>query len=181
MASNAKWWLIGGAGVLILGLLSKDKIMEGIWDKVTAVRIAALHPAMRERAKQFIAEAARQGIFLRVTSGLRDFAEQAELYAQGRTKPGAIVTNAKPGTSFHNYGLAIDVVEIKDGKGLWDNPNWSKIASIGKTFGFAWGGDFKNLKDLPHFEYSGGQTITQLLTAYNTGKKDGAGFLTTVA
>lgn len=181
-SENNLWWWLGGVGLLMgLTLYKKDTIMEGIWDKVTASRINQLHPAVRDRAQKFIAEAARQGIYLRVTSGLRDFAEQAKLYAQGRTEPGNIVTNAKPGSSFHNYGCAIDVVEIKNGKGLWENPNWTKIAALGKSFGFVWGGDFKSIKDMPHFEYAGGKTISQLLIAYNAGQKDTSGYLTNVA
>ncbi|WP_305953442.1 M15 family metallopeptidase [Paenibacillus sp. P32E] len=43
-----------------------------------------------------------------ITQGLRTIAEQDALYAQGRTKPGQIVTNARGRTSYHNFGLAVD-------------------------------------------------------------------------
>jgi peptidoglycan L-alanyl-D-glutamate endopeptidase CwlK len=180
-SSALKWLAIGAGALFILGVFKRNAIMQAVWDKVTDIRINNLHPAIRQRARQFINAAAAQGIMLRITDGLRTFAEQDELYAQGRTKPGAIVTNAKGGQSYHNYGLAIDVVEIKNGKGLWENPNWPKIAALGKSFGFAWGGDFKNLRDLPHLEYTGGLTIPQLLAKYNAGQLDNGGYISNIA
>ena len=113
------------------------------------------------------------GIKLRVVSALRTWAEQDELYAQGRTKSGKIVTNARAGQSLHNFGLAIDVVEIKNGKALWKNPNWNKIAALGKSIGFAWGGNFKTIKDKPHFEKRFGRSLVQLRQLYASGKREG--------
>jgi peptidoglycan L-alanyl-D-glutamate endopeptidase CwlK len=178
-----KWqyWVAIGAGIFVITYIQRNKLMQ-LWDDaVTWKRIQSLHPAIRERAKQFIQAAAKQGIFLRITSGLRTFDEQADLYAQGRTAPGSIVTNAKPGSSYHNYGLAFDVVEIKDGKGLWDNPRWAQIGAMGKTFGFEWGGDWTSIKDLPHFQYPPGNNPSALLAQYNAGKVDSNGYLTTIA
>lgn len=48
------------------------------------------------------------GLYMRATETLRSMDRQATLYAQGRTKPGKIVTWAKPGQSMHHYGCAID-------------------------------------------------------------------------
>jgi len=56
-----------------------------------------------------------KGVKVEVISGLRSWAAQAALYAQGRTKPGKIVTKARPGSSWHNYGLAIDLGLFKNG------------------------------------------------------------------
>ncbi|WP_439648439.1 M15 family metallopeptidase [Aquimarina aggregata] len=66
------------------------------------------------------------GIRLQVTSAFRSWKEQAQLYNQGRSSPGQIVTHAKAGESYHNYGLAFDVVEIRSGRPIWKNPNWQK-------------------------------------------------------
>lgn len=68
---------------------------------------------------------------------------------------------AKPGDSFHNYGLAVDLAEIKDGKVIW-NTNWAAIVKIAKQIGFAWGGEFKNLVDKPHFEMAFNRTLAQI-------------------
>lgn len=124
------------------------------WDKHTNLRIQQLQPQMKEKTIEFINRAESElGIKLQVTSAFRSFEEQEKLYAQGRTLPGKIVTWAKPGESYHNLGLAIDVIEIKDGKALWENPNWSKIGELGESMGFTWGGRWK-MKDLPHFQFS---------------------------
>lgn len=103
---------------------------------------------------------------MRVTAGRRTWAEQQKLYDQGRTKASkkngeGKVTNAKPGTSFHNYGLAFDVVEIDNkGKMNW-NADWNKIGAMGKRYGFEWGGDWIKPVDRPHFQDKRGKTIKQ--------------------
>lgn len=92
-------------------------------------------------------------------SGLRDLATQAALYAQGRTAPGSIVTNAVPGTSFHNYGLATDMVPSS----LLNTPNWTPSSSLWSAWGNAaqqagltWGGNFSNLNDVAHTQLGNG-------------------------
>ena len=94
-----------------------------------------------------------------VTSGLRTEAEQAKLYAKGRTKPGKIVTNTL--NSYHLTGNAIDVVpfpEKWDEVALRDFGNFVKgIAVMLKVYGaidnvIEWGGDFKKFKDKPHWQ-----------------------------
>jgi peptidoglycan L-alanyl-D-glutamate endopeptidase CwlK len=96
-----------------------------------------------------------------VNSTLRTFEEQAELFAIGRTKPGDIVTNAKAGESWHNFGLALDVVPLVNGKAIWDSPFWNRIGELGKQVGLFWGGDFKSFKDKPHFEFHPNLTLAQ--------------------
>jgi len=39
--------------------------------------------------------------------------EQTALFAIGRSAPGKVVTKARAGESFHNYGLAFDWVPLK--------------------------------------------------------------------
>ena len=162
-----------------LTMKAVNYIKEKTWDIVTDRRINTLHPLVREKAKIFILKAEKElGIKLRVVQALRSWQEQADLYNKGRTeeskaKKEKIVTNAKAGDSYHNYGLAIDVVEIKDGKALWTNPNWSKIARLGKSLGFEWGGDWKSFKDKPHFQFTFGRKIADLKKLYQSGQKDG--------
>jgi peptidoglycan LD-endopeptidase CwlK len=88
--------------------------------------------------------------------GRRTIAEQNGLYAQGRTKPGSIVTNAKGGQSAHNFGLAADLVPEKS-KGLidWNASHlvWKTMGDIAIKHGLIWGGTFKSIKDLPHIEH----------------------------
>ncbi len=123
-------------------------------------------------AERLLADAAAAGIPLTVTFTLRSMATQAALYAQGRTCPGCVVTNARPGYSFHNYGLALDVVPTE----LFKLPNWgdtrahqahtdalwAKLGAIGLGVGFRWGGKFRSIRDRPHFEWSGELTLADL-------------------
>ena len=102
---------------------------------------------------------------VRVTQGLRTFAEQDALYQQGRTKSGKKVTNAKAGQSIHNYGFAVDICLIIDGKTAswdttkdWDNDqvaDWYECVKIFAKHGWEWGGNWKTFKDLPHFDKRG--------------------------
>lgn len=114
-----------------------------------------LKPEFRVIVDQFLADCAAAGIDLLVTCTLRPLDEQAALYAQGRTAPGHIVTNAKPGQSAHNFGYAIDVVPVANGKLVWDenNPLWQEIGDFGISRGLKWYGvpDAVFHED-PHFE-----------------------------
>ena len=123
-----------------------------------------LLPQVKSRVEAFIAACKADGIDLLVTSTYRDNASQNALYAQGRTAPGKIVTNARAGQSFHNYRCAVDVVPIVAGKPRWDVKDeiWQKIGSKGKAAGLEWAGDWKRFKEYPHFQYTGGLTLTQL-------------------
>lgn len=171
--------------VLIIAFKKRKKIkeitMESInwlkektWDFHSDRRINTLHPLVRAKAKEFIIRAEKElGIKLRVTSALRTWAEQDELYAKGRTTSGKIVTNAKGGQSLHNYGLAIDVVEIRNGSAIWNNSRWNEIAALGKSLGFSWGGDWRSFKDKPHFEIKFGRSLSDLQALYRSGNRDG--------
>lgn len=134
-------------------------------DAVSEKRVALLHPPFQQLARQFLEECAKAGHKLRVTYGLRTMAEQAALYAQGRTAPGAIVTRAKAGESPHNYAAAIDVVFLlPDGKVNWDGP-WAAIGAIGERLGLVWGGSFRGFVDRPHFEWRDWRTLKQAANA----------------
>lgn len=168
---------LGVAGAAFVGYrLAKghqhNGLIEATWDAATNKQLAQLHPDFAPLAARFINTVERQlGIRLRIPreGGYRSLQRQAELYAQGRTAPGRIVTNARPGKSYHNYGLAVDVVEIKDGRAIWDNPRLQEIAAIGKSLGMRWGGDFRSIKDTPHYEFSGGFSTAELLQRVQRG------------
>lgn len=119
-------------------------------------------------AKKMIAAAKKEGIDVLVTSTYRDAESQNALFAQGRSKPGRIVTNAKAGQSWHNYRLAFDVVPIVNGKAMWnDLRTFRRLGEIGKSVGLEWAGDWKTFKEMPHFQWSGGLSLGQL----SAGKK----------
>jgi len=116
--------------------------------------ISDLHPTVAPLAIQFKAEAAKQGIDVLIYCTLRDNATQAELYAKGRTTPGPIVTNARPGESAHNYGCAWDCVPVVNGKAVWnDDVTYAKLGRIGESLGLEWAGRWNGkLKEKAHFQ-----------------------------
>ena len=132
-------------------------------DKSTLDRIAKLHPSVREEMTKIINECntlltGRSKV--RISQGLRTFAEQDALYNQ---KPR--VTKAKGGQSIHNYGFAVDIVLIIDGKTAswethkdWDNDgiaDWDECVKVFAKHCWSWGGNWSSFKDMPHFDKIG--------------------------
>jgi peptidoglycan L-alanyl-D-glutamate endopeptidase CwlK len=128
----------------------------------TTEHLATLEPGFRIKIESLIAAAAGEGIRLCVTSGRRTINQQNVIFAQGRTAPGKIVTNAKGGQSPHNFGLAADFCPLNAAGELWWNAPesmWQRIGSLAKARGLVWGGDFKSIKDRPHVEDPGWKTV----------------------
>jgi len=115
-----------------------------------------LRPEVRPLVDAFLAACSARGLDVLVTCTLRSNAEQAALYAQGRTAPGHIVTDAPPGESAHNYGLALDIVPMVNGKPDWRgaDPVWQQIGALGQAAGLEWAGEpgFP-FPEEPHFQH----------------------------
>jgi peptidoglycan L-alanyl-D-glutamate endopeptidase CwlK len=156
-------------------------------DLITLDRIKLLHPKVREEALQIyedICQALTGKAICRFSFTLRTIAEQNKLFAQGRTIAGKIVTRARGGHSYHNWGLAIDIVLIKDvdgdgdyDKAVWDTntdfdgdnkSDWMEVVQIFKEYGWEWGGDWKFV-DAPHFQKTFGYSVRQLLNMHAAG------------
>ncbi|MEF9933637.1 MAG: peptidoglycan-binding protein [Clostridium sp.] len=126
--------------------------------------LSLLHPHVKDLCEKFLTKCKSSGLDVIITQTLRSIAEQNELYAQGRTKPGSKITNAKGGYSMHNYGLAFDIAIKVSGKVVWDNDAlYAKAGKIGESLGLEWGGSWKNFKDAPHFQWTGGLKIEDLI------------------
>lgn len=121
-----------------------------------------LQPPVYIAAKNALEECEANGLDTLVTCTMRTRAEQAQLYAQGRTASGNVVTNAKPGESYHEYGVALDLYPVVHGKINFDGlaPEWHKIADIFKKHGFEWGYEWKHFKEMPHFQMTGGHPLS---------------------
>lgn len=129
-----------------------------------------LVPDACELALKLIAECKKEGIDLILTSTYRDFASQAALYAQGRTTPGNKVTNAKPGSSFHQYRVAFDVCPLVNGKPDWTTVStWNRIGKVGKQLGLEWAGDWDGFKEQAHFQLPG-LSLTKLKKEFPNGR-----------
>lgn len=141
-------------------------------------RLSKVHPVLAIRGHSMINLCAHNGIAVLITQGLRTWKMQDKLYAKGRTEAPIgrrhIVSQAKGGQSFHNFGLAFDIVVLDDvGRADWDtnNPAWKQAGEIGKSVGLEWGGDWTRFKDFPHFQYVGGLTTADCRKLYPSGLK----------
>lgn len=141
-----------------------------------------LRASTRLKAENMLLQCARDpwlfqaGITVLVTCTWRSHEEQARLYAQGRTTPGRIVTNAKPGQSLHNDTMAgepcaraFDIVPLRAGKPVWgvhgdgidldpsddltdDLEVWQRVGEIGERCGLSWAGRWTKFREFPHFQ-----------------------------
>ncbi len=89
-----------------------------------------------------------------LTQTFRNHTDQAADYAKGRTKPGKVVTNAKPGQSLHNYhpAYAFDIAFKRGTTLFWEVDLFRKFAAIAKKYSLEWGGSWASFKDNPHFQ-----------------------------
>ena len=154
-----------------------NKNFTQTWDKITDARIETLRS---EEIKRLVYSAINYihvtyQIKVRVTDAIRTIEEQKRLKKEGKSHVDF---------GYHNLGLAVDVVEIRDGKALYDNPKWVTIGKAFELFGFDWGGRWLTRKqkqtmteeeqkiaiengkgwDKPHFQYTYNKTIKQWQT-----------------
>ncbi|MBL6458636.1 SH3 domain-containing protein [Belnapia sp. T6] len=99
-----------------------------------------LHPTFRAKALAVVDALNAEGIPFRLFEAYRAPSRQAYLYAQGRTRPGDIVTKAVPWASYHQYGLAGDFVLFEDSRWSWDAAGhrrawWDRLWVIGEENG----------------------------------------------
>ena len=134
------------------------------WDRITNERIKKLDPRIRCIIKHLInLMEDRYNIKMRVTDGFRSYFEQGELYKKGRSKKGPIVTWAKAGSSYHNYGLAVDICTIENGKAYWKIKDYELFNKEAVKYGGEWGISFK---DKPHFQFRFGKHWKKYLEEY---------------
>jgi peptidoglycan L-alanyl-D-glutamate endopeptidase CwlK len=133
-------------------------------DLITIGRIKTAHPKLRDELEKDYIQCNNllpKGVRLRFAYVYRSIDEQNKLFAQ-RPK----VTNARGGQSIHNYGLAFDIVILKDkdNNGTFEtasfemDEHWMNVVKFFKSKGWTWGGDWKSFKDAPHFEKTFGHT-----------------------
>lgn len=174
--SSLRFWIVATflLSIIYVWLQQKGDTYD-IWPRTNvqeAVPITGLHPVVAESEKLLVRKAARRGIEVVITHDFRSIDEQNALYNQGRSLSGNIVTNAKGGESYHNYGLAIDfALRTPEGDVVWDmerddngngKPDWLEVVELAKELGFTWGGDWANFPDYPHLQMDFGLSINDL-------------------
>ena len=149
-------------------------------DKYTIERLRALHPKAQKSFLEFIlvGQVQLSDVTIRITDHYRTIEEQNELYAQGRTKPGTIVTWVKGGSSYHNYGLAMDIAFIdRNGKLLYDDKYYNILKSVYPDFNLEWGGEWQETPDKPHYQMTFNYSCSDLLKKYNNNEVDDNGYI----
>jgi peptidoglycan L-alanyl-D-glutamate endopeptidase CwlK len=123
----------------------------------------SLMPEFAALVQTMLIEARALGLNVHLFEGLRSDLRQDELYAQGRSMPGPIVTNARAGASYHQYGLAADFAFSSNpptvgGKIVWTwVGDWQTLGAIGQRLGLAWlGAKGSPFPEAPHFQLTAG-------------------------
>ena len=121
---------------------------------------------VRSAALAMLARCRAAGLEVLIYCTLRSNDEQAALYAQGRTKPGPVLTNAGPGRSMHNpdasgRAWAFDAVPLVNGKAAWDDAAMvTKMGEIGEACGLEWAGRWRGpLRERVHFQMPRGAAV----------------------
>lgn len=121
----------------------------------------ALAAPVKARALAFLRECQGAGLDVLIYCTLRTNEEQAELYASGRTVRGPILTNARPGQSYHNpdangNAWAFDAVPTRGGKPLWsDETAITTMGQCGEAVGLQWAGRWRGaMRERVHFQLS---------------------------
>jgi peptidoglycan LD-endopeptidase CwlK len=152
----------------------------GTVDARSEKTIATLQPEVRSYARALVLKATAIGITIKVISGLRTYDEQNALYAQGRTKPGRVVTNARGGYSNHNFGIAFDIGVFDGASYVPESPRYKAVGALGAELGLEWGGNWKTIKDEPHFQLRPGWALNgserDMLAELRARQASGKGF-----
>ena len=114
-------------------------------------QLSTVHPLLRAKVKVLEQNAHAAGLDVFIIEGYRSFETQNKLYAKGRTAPGSIVTKAKGGGSWHNFGIAVDVV-FHGRSPYGEEHDWKALGKAGEAAGLEWGGNWKGMLDRPHFQ-----------------------------
>lgn len=111
--------------------------------------IGALLPAAQAACRAFLAECEKEGLPVLITETYRTQERQDYLYAQGRTRAGAIITWTRK--SRHTGRLAWDVCKNVKGQEYADAAFFDRCGRIAAQLGITWGGRW-DTPDRSHFE-----------------------------
>lgn len=134
---------------------------------------ADLHPVIRESVREILEALKQEGHPFELFEAFRSPARQRHLFAQGRTRPGDKVTWVGPWGSFHQYGLAVDLVLKIKGQWSWDDggkwaKSWTRMHEIGRSHGLR-----PISKEKPHLQWADGSIEDLLAGRYPPGGDEG--------
>lgn len=133
---------------------------------VSRIDATKLYPPFLAAVMAMLDEALAQGASYWAVSGFRSYAEQTQLFDQGRTTPGKVVTRAKAGQSAHNFGIAVDLCRdgVLDRAGLqpdYKPESYELLATLAPRHGLVWGGSWR-FRDNPHVQLPNYVNLPQL-------------------
>ena len=174
---NLAFWLVIG-GLFFVWVQNEMETRE---ERLERPLPEGLHPIVEEKSNQLIKKAEDIGVPILISDGFRSVESQDVLYEKGRSIEGSIVTYARGGESYHNFGLAIDfALQNQDGSISYDlerdlngneEADWFEVIRIGKELGFSSGADWKGFKDYPHLEYTFDLSIQDLQNGWRPEDK----------
>jgi peptidoglycan L-alanyl-D-glutamate endopeptidase CwlK len=129
----------------------------------SSIDLNSLNPYVALLARRFLDLTRAHNLDVRITTAFRSWDDEDRLFAQGRWLPGNIVTNARGGDSYHNWGLAFDAAPYENNIHSTDTSKFIQMGHLGQQVGLQWGGTFKSLVDYPHFQYTFGLNTWDLL------------------
>lgn len=144
---------------------------DNVEKQPTSSSLSSLHPRVARMARRFLTLTKADKMDVRILTTFRSWDEQDHLYAQGRTTSGSIITNARGGGSYHNWGLAFDAAPFENGVISSDLAIYEKMGKLGIKAGLDWGGHFKDIIDRPHFQYTFGYNVEDLLNGVTLPKR----------
>lgn len=129
----------------------------GLFDERTEANIATVCPKVQGLLRRWLSRArmaaTNAGYEIKLIEGTRSYARQNDLYAQGRTKKGTKVTNARGGSSWHNFGLAVDFGVFRGKTYVTEDEPYIMLGQLARTIpGLEWGGSWSGFKDYPHVQ-----------------------------
>lgn len=136
----------------------------------TSSSLDSLNPVVAQQARNFLNLTAANNMDVRITAAFRSWDDSDRDYAQGRTAPGPIISNARGGESYHNWGLAFDAAPFDNGVYSSDINEFRRMGRLGQQVGLEWGGTFKDIVDYPHFQNTFGLSTEDLLNGLEPPK-----------
>lgn len=140
---------------------------DNVVSRPSSTALSSLDPYVASLAVEFLRLTRENNLDVRITTAFRSWDESDRLFALGRTAPGSIVSNARGGDSYHNWGLAFDVTLFENNQVSNDPTKFNLMGRLGEQAGLEWGGRFKSIVDRPHFQYTYGLSTEDL----QNGKK----------
>ena len=128
----------------------ESKASAWVADPRSEKNLATVQPQLAKLGRELLRRLAAEGLTFKVTSGNRTKAEQAALYAKGRTTKGPKVTWTM--NSRHIGGRAIDLTLFSGKNPVWESKHYDRAGQIGEELGLVWGGRWRRTPDRPHFE-----------------------------